>query len=130
MPYKDIQKRREAYRRWAKKNKEKRRAYQKILRIAKKANPIPQECCVEGCSNLGERHHEDYSKPEEIIWICRSHHRRIKHSSVCKICGDKTLARGYCNRHYKSERKKIDPEYRERVNRQKREYRKRRKHKK
>lgn len=111
MPNKDIQKRREAYKRWALKNVEKRRNYQRILWIAKSKNEVPQKCAVDGCDKIGERHHPDYSKPDEIVWICKSHHRRIFHSGKCKICGEKVLARGFCNKHYKSERKKVDEEY-------------------
>jgi len=111
MPSKNIENRREAYRRWAEKNIEKRRSYQRVLAVAKKANPIVNECSVEGCFNLGERHHPDYSKPEEIVWFCKTHHRRLNHAGKCKICGDKIRARGWCNKHYISERKKVDPEY-------------------
>lgn len=115
MPYKDIQKRRDAQKRWCLRNKDKRKNYQRILWIAKKSNETPQKCFVEDCNNLGERHHPDYSKPEEIIWVCKSHHRRMFHSGKCKLCGERVLARGLCNKHYKSERKKIDAEYRDRV---------------
>ncbi len=111
MPYKDVEKRREAYRRWASKNKIKRRNYQRILRIATRANPTPRACCVDGCKNPTEKHHSDYSKPKEIVWVCKKHHTELFHTTKCSICGDKALARGFCNKHYKSERKKIDPDY-------------------
>lgn len=117
MASKDIKKRREAYKRWVHKNKEKRREYQRILWISRKSNPIPQICSIVGCTEIGERHHEDYNKPDEIVWICRYHHRRVKHTKYehCLMCESKVLARGLCNKHYKSERKKIDPEYALRV---------------
>lgn len=36
------------------------------------------ECEVGGeCSGKVEAHHEDYSKPLEIIWVCRHHHRPL-----------------------------------------------------
>lgn len=111
MPNKDIQKRREAYQKWALNNKEKRRNYQRILWISKKKNPVPQKCTVAGCKEIGERHHPDYSKPDEIIWICRSHHRTTQHSGKCRICDGRVLALELCNKHYKSERKRIDPVY-------------------
>lgn len=111
MPYKDIAKRRIAYRKWAAKNKEKRKNYQKILWEAKKHNKIPQKCEIEGCDKIGERHHPDYSQPRLIEWICRSHHRRVEHHTKCRICGENNVARGLCNKHYKSERRKIDPVY-------------------
>lgn len=111
MPSKDVVKRRESYRKWAAKNPEKRKQYQKILWESKKANPIAQKCSIQGCDQLGERHHPDYSKPKEIVWLCRNHHRTVEHSGKCSMCGDKVLARGLCNKHYKQERKKVDSEY-------------------
>lgn len=130
MPYKDRTKIREAYRRWAEKNKEKRKEYQKILRIAKKSNPIAQKCIVDGCDCIGERHHPDYSKPEEIIWVCRKHHLNIYHKNYCKICGLECIGRGYCNKHYKQIRKLEDPEFAKRVKDVQRQYQKTYKRKK
>lgn len=111
MPYKDPEKRRAAYRRWVSRNTEKVRSYNKILYIAKRANPVAQPCSVPGCDQIGERHHPDYSKPKDIVWICRAHHRRVEHAGKCSMCGDKILGRGLCNKHYKQERKKVDSEY-------------------
>jgi hypothetical protein len=124
MPYKDKEKSREAYRKWLSRNKDKISEYRKILYKAKKANPIAQECVIEGCQSIGERHHPDYSKPEEIIWICREHHRRKMHAGKCSVCGDKIRARGLCNKHYKQERKRTEPEYAARVSRIRVAYRK------
>ncbi len=42
--------------------------------IAKYYHPNTQVCSVEGCLELGERHHDDYNKPREIIWVCKKHH--------------------------------------------------------
>jgi len=36
--------------------------------------PIRQPCSFNGCPKLGERHIPDYSKPYEIIWLCREHY--------------------------------------------------------
>ena len=43
-----------------------------------------QVCSIEGCFELGERHHEDYSKPYEITWLCRKHHKEL-HKKVKEI---------------------------------------------
>lgn len=32
-------------------------------------------CAVCGCTENIDGHHEDYSKPLEVIWLCRKHHR-------------------------------------------------------
>ena len=42
--------------------------------MAQRAYPVPQTCQVEGCGEVGVRHHEDYDKPLEIIWLCPKHH--------------------------------------------------------
>ena len=36
---------------------------------------IKDTCKVCGTNENVEAHHEDYSKPLEIIWLCRNHHR-------------------------------------------------------
>ena len=39
----------------------------------KRGKIIKQPCVV--CGNVNsEAHHEDYSKPLEVIWYCREHH--------------------------------------------------------
>ena len=47
----------------------------KAQKIANKAYPIKQICNVMGCNKLGEKHHFNYDKPLEIIWLCRNHHK-------------------------------------------------------
>ena len=41
---------------------------------AKYKFPIPKECAVEGCEEIGERHHLDYNFPLDIVWLCKRHH--------------------------------------------------------
>ena len=38
-------------------------------------------CSVHSCEELGEKHHPDYTKPLEIIWLCRKHHYQSAHRS-------------------------------------------------
>jgi hypothetical protein len=35
-----------------------------------------KEPCVACDSEKSEMHHEDYSKPLEVWWLCRKHHMR------------------------------------------------------
>lgn len=35
---------------------------------------VPEPCVVCGRENV-DGHHEDYSKPLDVIWLCRMHHR-------------------------------------------------------
>ena len=39
--------------------------------------PVRQICEIEGCFELGERHHNDYNKPYEIRWLCHKHHKAL-----------------------------------------------------
>ena len=43
--------------------------------MARKAFPIPQKCSKPNCTKIGQRHHEDYTKPLEITWLCEQHHK-------------------------------------------------------
>lgn len=31
-------------------------------------------CEVDGCTSIGHAHHEDYSRPLDVRWLCRNHH--------------------------------------------------------
>lgn len=57
--------------RWREKNRHKHLAQL----IAVWAHPDPQSCSIAGCNRPAERHHPDYNKPTEIIWLCRRHHK-------------------------------------------------------
>ena len=110
MPYKRIVDRRAAWRRWAAKHlsddivKEKRRSRDMALKITRK------KCSIFRCEGLGERHHGDYSKPLEVISLCKKHHEVVHHNRKCTECGDKHRARGLCNKHWKQWRKgKLNP---------------------
>ena len=60
-----------------KRYREKNRFRIKAQKIAAKAYPIRQICSVASCNELGEKHHLDYNKPLEILWLCRKHHKEI-----------------------------------------------------
>ena len=50
---------------------------------AQKANPHPEPCA--DCGNPGEhRHHDDYGKPEDVVWLCAPCHRRRHQLGVPK----------------------------------------------
>jgi len=42
--------------------------------IARREHPEARRCEYAGCNEQGHRHHEDYGKPKEIIWLCPKHH--------------------------------------------------------
>ena len=57
------------------KNPEKHRAHVVVLCAFRNGSLIRQPCSV--CDNpFGHAHHEDYSKPLEIVWLCRQCHTK------------------------------------------------------
>jgi len=59
--------------RWAIYSREERRAHAAVLRAIKTGRLIRQPC--EKCGKeKAVAHHEDYSKPLDVVWLCGSHH--------------------------------------------------------
>lgn len=54
--------------------KEKCRAYANTYQRRGKLTPQP---CLKCGSLKVEKHHPDYSKPLEVVWLCRPCHRRL-----------------------------------------------------
>lgn len=40
-------------------------------------------CSVEGCNQPGERHHEDYNRPLDVIYLCKKHHMDLHNNRLC-----------------------------------------------
>jgi len=69
---------------WAKANPEKVRASRQ-LRYAIKYNKIKKKPC-EVCGDQNTQgHHEDYSKPLDVVWLCRLHHRLLHNNKINSI---------------------------------------------
>lgn len=66
---------REIMARWKEKSKEKISAHQKIYRELRMGR-ISKEPCVDCGSMNVHAHHEDYSKPMSVIWLCAKHHKQ------------------------------------------------------
>jgi hypothetical protein len=64
-------------------NKERVAARAKVRQALKtKKITKPTNCQHEGCNNQRiEAHHPDYSKPLDVVWLCRTHHANV-HQSV------------------------------------------------
>lgn len=58
---------------WRAANPEKKRAHDAVDRAIRRGQLVRQGC--ESCGNWAEAHHEDYSKPLEVRWLCRKHHK-------------------------------------------------------
>lgn len=64
-------------RNYRKKNPQIYKAYTAVSNALRDKRLFKLPCCV--CGNLdSQAHHEDYSKPLEVIWVCIKHHREIE----------------------------------------------------
>jgi ribosomal protein L37AE/L43A len=59
-----------------------------LIRDKKIARPNSCSCCLIGC--VPDAHHADYKKPEEVIWLCRSCHKKLHHGHK-EIIGEKVV---------------------------------------
>lgn len=64
----------DAARRWAEKYPEKRRAQNAVYSAIKKGVIVRGDCW---CGERGEAHHPDYSKPLDVVWLCKLHHEKL-----------------------------------------------------
>ena len=65
--------------RWNKRNPEKRSAQLMAASALKSGKIVRKYFCEScGCGGSLEKHHEDYSKPLEIIWLCRTCHGKTR----------------------------------------------------
>ena len=65
--------RRKAKKRYALRNPEKIKA----RNLASRRLPS-KSCSIKGCDKKGEKHHEDYNKPLDVLYFCNQHHKQIK----------------------------------------------------
>jgi protein-arginine kinase activator protein McsA len=59
---------------------------EKRMRVRAQANHAIRDkkikrlsCCVCGSEENIEKHHPDYNKPLDIIWLCKKHHHELHH---------------------------------------------------
>jgi len=53
----------------------------KVFRALKNGKLVKKPCEVCGAINRIEAHHEDYSKPLEVRWLCMKHHK-MEHRTI------------------------------------------------
>lgn len=58
---------------------EKYQARQEVLKAIRKGSLIKQPCEICGIKKV-EAHHDDYSKPLKVKWLCNKHHRDIENN--------------------------------------------------
>ena len=72
-----------------KKNKYKIVAH-RIVRKAIKSGLLTKKPCEKCGNKKTEAHHDDYSKPLQVQWLCRNHHRLAPHNK--RTCFSPSLA--------------------------------------
>jgi hypothetical protein len=68
---------------WRKRNKDKSRAHRKVAYEIKKGSLSTRPCEICG-NDRTEAHHEDYSKPLDIVWLCDTCHKQ-RHKDLKEI---------------------------------------------
>lgn len=68
---------------WVAKNQEKLKAHRIFHRAVENGKIERGKCFVCGAERV-DGHHEDYSKPLEVVWVCRKHHKDI-HKGIVKL---------------------------------------------
>ena len=56
-----------------------------LTKAVRSGKIIRQPCDVPGCRNtLAEAHHQDYSRPLDVRWLCVKHHREYHNTGTIK----------------------------------------------
>jgi hypothetical protein len=68
-------------RRFVKNNPEKVKAEQIASAARRRGFLIPEPCTICGALKV-DAHHPDYSKPLEVVWLCRKHHILVDRGKI------------------------------------------------
>jgi hypothetical protein len=60
----------------------KRKARLKAQYAIRRGRLVRDSCEKSGCLEIAEAHHDDYSKPLEVRWLCRLHHEELHHGEL------------------------------------------------
>jgi len=66
---------------WVLRNPEKGRAYQAVIRALRNGR-LTRGCCEVCQSSDVHAHHDDYSKPLAVRWVCAAHHKDIHRKEI------------------------------------------------
>lgn len=67
--------------RWKKRNPEKHAAKIAVRDAVRRGDLVRQPCERCGVTDDVHAHHDDYTKPLEVMWLCRDHHR-ARHAEI------------------------------------------------
>jgi hypothetical protein len=71
---------------WDRNNPDKRRAH-KIVEVAMRNGTLVRQSCERcGTDKNVHAHHEDYSRPLEVMWLCQPHHKE-RHKELKEFAG-------------------------------------------
>jgi hypothetical protein len=71
----NLERSRELKREWAGRNPEKRKAQWAVNNAIRDGRMVRQPCEV--CGEKAQAHHDDYSKPFDVRWLCTTHHGEV-----------------------------------------------------
>jgi len=77
--------------RWGLLHRKQMKAHAEVGRAVRSGRLIKGPCQVCGSTVRIEGHHDDYSKPLEVIWLCRPHHGQ-RHVELKRLGKDPNLA--------------------------------------
>lgn len=65
---------------WGKRNPEKKRAHNQVYRALRDGRLHREPCEVCGSTEKVQAHHDDYSKPLDVRWLCSRHHAEVTYA--------------------------------------------------
>lgn len=80
---------RKSNRKYSEANPVKRRAVNMVNNAVRDGRLLKQQC--EQCGNKAQAHHDDYSKPLSVRWLCPKHHHNW-HKHNTPLCPDQSEA--------------------------------------
>jgi len=72
----------ERSKKWGEKNKDMRIAHYKVANAVRDGRIEKTPCVICGSNYRIHGHHEDYSKPLDVIWLCAIHHQQHHHGTI------------------------------------------------
>ena len=71
---KNKEKRSLVMKKWESNNSHKKKAHVEVRKAIKNGLLIRMDCF---CGKKAHAHHEDYSKPLDVVWLCAFHHKQV-----------------------------------------------------
>lgn len=84
LPHRE-QMRKDVAQRYSLEHKDRLRAMSSLGKAVLRGKVVPWPvCAIPECNEKPEAHHPDYSRPLDVVWLCRHHHRRAHHDYKLK----------------------------------------------